>query len=157
VAERSADFDKDLTVAKLEAKLRKIEDDVLFDKFIAEQQWKTQRIGVEKDIATAKKLAKIDTVEEPGSGDNTGKNGDDNDVNDEAQRIANEILSENKDDDDGIEGLFASLPQSETDPVTGKSQTVVTSTDGTKIIIRDYGKWTGVKPTRILEEACRSR
>lgn len=158
------DFDKELAIAKAEAKLKRISDDVLFDKFIGEQEWKKQRIAVEREIAAAKKEQEVQKEteiesepiptetpeEEPAS---------DGEVNDEAQRIAAEILAEGggDEDDDDLGGLFDSLPQNEVDEATGKAQTVITSSDGQKVIIRDFGKWTGVSPRRVLEEACRSR
>ncbi|KAM6507220.1 hypothetical protein FSOLCH5_012453 [Fusarium solani] len=159
---QAADVDEELAVAKLEAKIRKIESDVLFDKYEAEQLWKAQKINLEKQLATAKKEAEAQaetqteaasTPEEPAP-EKTDEDG----INDEANRIAAEILAEANEDDDGdIGGLFASLPQNEVDASTGESRTVVNSADGSKIVIRDFGKWTGVSPRRTLEETCRSR
>lgn len=151
-------FDKDLAIAKAEARLKRIEADILFDKFVAEQQWKKERVVVEKEIAATKKQPKEDEAAEttPEEGANE-KNSTGSGINDEAQRIAAEILAENDGSDDDISGLFASLPQNEVDESTGKTQTVVTSSDGSKVVIRDFGKWTGMSPRRILEEACRSR
>lgn len=151
------EVDHELAVAKLEAKVRKIESDVLFDKFPAEQQWRAQRIELEKQLATVKKEAQI-RVEDPSTQDEAvplDKESND-DINDEAERIAAEILAETDDDDD-IAGLFASLPQNEVDAATGETRTVITAADGTKIFIRDFGKFTGVNPRKALEEACRSR
>lgn len=159
---QAADVDEELAVAKLEAKIRKIESDVLFDKYEAEQLWKVQKINLEKQLAAAKKEAEAQaetqtedasTPEEPAP-----EKTDEDEINDEANRIAAEILAEaNEDDDDDIGGLFASLPQNEVDASTGESRTVVNSADGSKIVIRDFGKWTGVSPRRTLEETCRSR
>lgn len=146
----------ELAVAKLEAKVRKIESDVLFDKFLAEQQWRAQRIELEKQLATAKKEAQS-RVEEPSTQDEASLDKESNDdINDEAERIAAEILAETDDDDD-IAGLFASLPQNEVDAATGETRTVITAADGTKTFIRDFGKFTGLSPRKALEEACRSR
>ncbi len=137
--------------ALLLAKLNRVEKDILFDKYVAEQQWATKRIGLEKEYATAKaEQKKKEAPPEPPT-----PNGSD-DINAEAERIAAEILAE-EDDDDGLADLFACLPISEVDPVTGKTNTVVNGRDGSKIIVRDFGTWTGVTPMRALEEACRSR
>ena len=149
--------ERDLAVAKVEARLARIENDVLFDKFLAEQQWKQQKVTVEKEIAAAK-LQNKDIEEDgnpPQANDTQQTDGDE--VNEEAQRIAAEILDEDGGDEDGLEGLFASLPQNEVDESTGKARTVVTSSEGNKIVIRDFGKWSGVSPQRALEEACRAR
>ncbi|KAM5376829.1 hypothetical protein ACJZ2D_005316 [Fusarium nematophilum] len=154
---QTANPDEELAVAKLEAKIRKIESDVLFDTFEAQQRWKTDRINLEKQFATAKKELQTQaetavTPEEPALEETTS-----DDVNDEAERVAAEILAEADDEDDDIGGLFESLPQNEVDATTGESRTVMNSADGGKIVIRDFGKWSGVNPRRALEEACRSR
>ncbi|KAH6842284.1 P-loop containing nucleoside triphosphate hydrolase protein [Chaetomium sp. MPI-CAGE-AT-0009] len=141
--------------ALLLAKIARVEKDVLFDKYVAEQQWRNKRIALEKEYAAARAEEKknetsAETPEETPAPDGSS------DVNAEAERIAAEILAED-DDDDALADLFATLPVSEVDPVTGKTNTVVNGADGSKLIIRDFGKWTGVTPMRALEEACRSR
>ncbi len=147
-------------VARLEAKIDHIEKDVIFqrDCDVAEQQWRAKKASLEKDY-TANRKQKLEEAEE--AGDATTESvaaGTQNGVTDEAERIAAEILAENEDeDDDGLADLFASLPVSEVDPDTGKIQTVMNGSQGSRVVIRDFGKWTGVSPVRALEEACRSR
>lgn len=153
-AEKPEGSDSEMVVAKLEARLKRIENDVLFDKFVADQQWRAQKVTLEKELSAAKKEAA--NSENDGPEDLTKDNEAQN-INDEASRVAAEILAENNDEDDDISGLFASLPQNEVDPATGKMQTVINSTNGAKTILKDFGKWTGVSPRRVLEEACRSR
>ncbi|KAK4120089.1 P-loop containing nucleoside triphosphate hydrolase protein [Parathielavia appendiculata] len=137
--------------ALLLAKIDRVEKDVLFDKYVAEQQWREKRIVLEKEYAAAKaeekKRAAAKTPPAPTDFD---------DINAEAERIAAEIIEE-EDDDQALADLFSSLPVSEVDPVTGKTNTVVSGADGSRVIVRDFGKWTGVTPMRALEEACRSR
>lgn len=148
--------DDAFVMAKLEAKIKMIENDVLFDKPTAELEWRAKKVAVEQQLAAARKQVEAQ-VEPAASIDSAQINepkGDD--VNEEAERIAAEILAEGDELDD-IGGLFDSLPQNEIDPTTGKSQTVVNSANGVKLIIKDFGKWTGMGPRRILEEACRSR
>ncbi|KAK3291510.1 P-loop containing nucleoside triphosphate hydrolase protein [Chaetomium fimeti] len=154
-AKGKPDSSDDPEEALLLAKVARVERDVLFDKYVAEQQWRNKRIALEKEYAAARaeekrKETPTETQEETEVPD------DSNDVNAEAERIAAEILAED-DDDDALADLFATLPVSEVDPVTGKTNTVVNGADGSKLIIRDFGKWTGVTPMRALEEACRSR
>ncbi|KAM0277308.1 hypothetical protein ACHAQH_005899 [Verticillium albo-atrum] len=158
--QKTAEPAYDGTIAKLQAKLDRIEKDVLFDRYPAEQQWKAKRLALEKDFAAAKKQqaqdeppeiteASPEPTEEPPTGD----------INDEAERMAAEILAEGADDDDGeaLAGLFDSLPTNEVDAVTGKTNTVVNGADGVKVTVRSFEKWTGVSPMRALEEACRAR
>ncbi|QPG98163.1 hypothetical protein C2857_007324 [Epichloe festucae Fl1] len=154
----NGESDVPMEIAKLEAKIRKIENDVLFDRFSAEQKWKSERIIIEKQLAAAKKEAQAMAQEEKDAAEaETHCKPKEDDVNEEAERIAAEILAQQHDDDDDISGLFASLPQNEVDPDTGRTLTTINSADGTKLVLRDFGKWTGVSPRRVLEEACRSR
>lgn len=142
----------DLQVAKLEAKIRKIESDVLFDKASADHEWKSKRVLIEKNLAASR--VKPEAAPEP---EQASPPPPKDDINDEAERIAAEILAENDEDIDDIAGLFDTLPQSEVDPSTGESKTVITSANGAKTYIRDFGKWAGVSPRKVLEDACRSR
>lgn len=146
-----------LEIAKLEAKIKKIESDVLFDKFNADLRWKSEKILVERQLAAAKKEAQAAAEELRSKAEQTPEANADDSVNDEADRIAAEILAQEDEDSDAIAGLFASLPQNEVDPNTGKTQTVINAADGTKLVLRDFGKWTGVGPRRVLEDSCRSR
>ncbi|KAK2012707.1 helicase associated domain-containing protein [Colletotrichum eremochloae] len=146
------------TLDKLRAKINRIDKDVLFDKFAAEQQWRTQKVALEKEIAAARKQKSIEEAQkEADRGIEEPVASCDGDVNDEAERIAAEILAQGEDDEDGgLSDLFANLPVTEVD-AAGKSSTVLNGADGVKITIRDFGKWTGVSPMRALEEACRAR
>ncbi|TWU71680.1 hypothetical protein ED733_001698 [Metarhizium rileyi] len=146
-----------LEIAKLEAKVKKIEGDVLFDKFSAELKWKSEKILIERQLAAAKKETQEAAEEVKQRAQQSLELKADDCVSDEAERIAAELLAQEDEDSDAITGLFASLPQNEVDPNTGKSQTVVNSADGTKLVLRDFGKWTGVSPRQVLEDSCRSR
>jgi ATP-dependent RNA helicase DHX29 len=143
--------------AKLLQKIKKIENDVLFDKYLADSQWEVQRIQLEKDAAERRKVPEHTLISNDAPGSESLSDSDD-EVSREAARIGLAILEdENSDDDNALAELFASLPVNEVDPVTGKSSTVVNGSNGVKVVIRDFGKWTGVNPARILEEACRAR
>jgi len=145
--------------AKILRKIKKIEDDVLFDKYVADQQWEIKRIQLEKEAAAQRNAA--EALHEHGdthSSDSLTLIDSDGEVSREAAKIGAAMLEENESDDDGaLADLFASLPVNEIDPTTGKTSTVVNGSNGIKVTIRDFGKWTGVNPTRVLEEACRAR
>ncbi|KJR84503.1 ATP dependent RNA helicase [Sporothrix schenckii 1099-18] len=160
-----------LETAKLLGKLERIENDILFDRKLAEMQWRSKKIILEREFSEAtkkaaeEKRAKAKAKEEAAAAlqddlSDTSDSSDDeseDEVSKEAKRVAAEILAEDDSDDDAIADLFASLPVSEVDPNTGKTNTVVNSSDGSKVIIRDFGTWIGVSPVRALEEACRAR
>ncbi|KAI3342568.1 ATP dependent RNA helicase [Ustulina deusta] len=158
----------DLEEAKLLAKVDRIEQDVLFDKLLAEHMWRNRRIELEKEFASnARKAEKERGLEQEREKDKEQENptigsvqmvesDDDDDITQEAKRMAAELLQDDSGEDEALLDLFASLPVQETD-ATGKTSTVINGADGVKITIRDFGKWSGVNPTRALEEACRSR
>jgi ATP-dependent RNA helicase DHX29 len=142
--------------AKLLRKIKRIEDDVLFDRYLAETQWESKRILLEREASANRHVAEV-SQDGLGSQPATPSDSDD-EVSKEAARIGAALLEEDGSDDDAaLTDLFASLPVNEVDPITGKSSTVVNGKDGVKVTIRDFGKWNGVSPTRVLEEACRAR
>ena len=148
----------DAESARLLRKIKQIEDDVLFDKYLANQQWEARRIQLERDAAARRNAAETATQESPEYLESETLVDPDNEVSREAAKIGAAMLEETGSDDDAaIADLFASLPVNEVDSLTGKSTTVVNGSDGVKVTIRDFGKWTGVNPVRVLEEACRSR
>ncbi|KAI0471161.1 helicase associated domain-containing protein [Xylaria cf. heliscus] len=158
----------DMEEAKLLAKVDRIEQDVLFDKPLAEHLWRNRRIELEKEFASSRRKAEQEREQqekEKGQGktigdlDQASESDDDDNDDDEiakaAKRMASEILQEDS-GDEALADLFANLPVQETD-ATGKTSTVINGADGVKVTIRDFGKWSGVNPMRALEEACRSR
>lgn len=161
----AGDSPDNMEVAKLLVKLDRIEKDPLFDAGLAQMHWEPKRIALERDYAENKKLreeaeASSGPTEEADKEDDKAPSGDEDDddeITKEAKRMAAEALAENpEDEDEALAGLFADLPTNEVD-ADGKMSTVINNTDGTKITIRDFGKWSGIPPTRVLEEACRSR
>lgn len=164
----TADAAHDLEAAKLLAKLDRVEKDPLFDAGLARMQWEPKRIALERDYADEKKLkaeleaAKVAGNKEQENGqaqssrDEDDDEDDDDEITKEAKRMTAEILAQNEDDDQGLADMFADLPTNDVD-ADGKTTTVLNNSDGTKITIRDFGKWSGISPTRVLEEACRSR
>ncbi|KAI0526722.1 ATP dependent RNA helicase [Xylaria bambusicola] len=157
-----------LEEARLQGRIDRIEQDVLFDKPLAEHMWRNRRIELEKEFAANARKAEQQEKEErereqekeketqtadPGP---VVESDDDDEIAKEAKRIAAEILQNDSSEDEALSDLFANLPVQETD-ATGKTSTVINGADGVKVKIRDFGKWSGVNPTRALEEACRSR
>ncbi|KAJ8116927.1 hypothetical protein ONZ43_g4324 [Nemania bipapillata] len=151
----------DIEEAKLLAKVDRIEQDVLFDKPLAEHLWRNRRIELEKEFASTARKAEQERErekeleKEAADLDQSSESDEDDEIAKEAKRMAAEILEEGSGDDEALADLFASLPVQETD-ATGKTSTVMNGADGVKVTIRDFGKWAGVSPMRALEEACRS-
>lgn len=152
-SDRSPD---ELESARLMRKIGRIESDVLFDKYLADQQWEARRIQLEKDAAISRRANALKDNDKNTEASEAFDDSD-NEISREAARIGAAMLEELSDDGGDLGDLFSSLPTNEVDPATGKSMTVVSGSDGVKVQIRDFGKWTGVNPTRVLEEACRAR
>ena len=147
----------DPEAAKVLRKIKKIEDDVLFDQYLADQQWEVQRIQLERDAAAHRNAAEVAADENDSHASGSCASSED-EISKEATAIGAAMLEEDESDDEAaLADLFASLPVNEVDPLTGKSSTVVNGLNGAKVIIRDFGKWAGVNPARVLEEACRAR
>ncbi|KAG6359068.1 hypothetical protein INS49_012588 [Diaporthe citri] len=170
----AGDSPDDLEVAKLLAKIDRIEKDPLFDAGLARIQWESRRIELEREYAEAKKLKddaetspksagsqQVERDSTPSPGDDNGNEDDEDDDDEttkEAKKMAAEMLAENEEEEDqALSDLFAALPTNEVDATTGKTSTVMNNSDGSKVTIRDFGKWSGMNPMRVLEEACRSR
>ncbi|POS84595.1 hypothetical protein EPUL_002221 [Erysiphe pulchra] len=155
--------------AQIIRKLKKIEDDILFDKYIAHQQWEIKRVQLLKENA---RLRCVKASNESSDCSATPKSPIEsshqlNDyiiepihkVNQEAVVTGESIPKEGGSDDNDtiLADLFSSLPVNEIEPSTGKSITVVNGSDGIKVVIRDFGEWSGINPSRLLEEFCSVR
>ncbi|RKF76639.1 ATP-dependent RNA helicase DHX29 [Golovinomyces cichoracearum] len=146
-----------LELAGILRKLKKIEDDVLFDKYVADQQWEIRRVQMEKELSRLKDVKASQDISINSQIAQTSIASND-EVNQEAARISQSILDKDECDNDDVLGdFFSSLPVNEIDPKSGKTTSVIEDNGGVKVTIRDFGKWLGVNPTRLLEEACRSR
>ncbi|KAI9878287.1 MAG: hypothetical protein M1830_001344 [Pleopsidium flavum] len=145
-------------VAKLVHKLAKIEKDVLFDQYDAERQWIGLKNSLAQDMAQRRRLRlddrgpdsrAYDTEEHAGNQDAVFEPDHDN-----AMAVQNPRCEDN---DDILGDFFESLPESNTDSKTGVTSMAVQDAGGNHVTIRDFGKWTGMSPRRILEDACRAR
>ena len=135
--------DSDPRVAKLQRKIADIESDVLFDCDEAELQWVETQKSLAKEAAERKRLHlgdprpqgdKLRTM--PGL--TTGSVDTDTDADDvEVDMLADLFLSP------AIE-TCANNPQE-------------TALDDRVVTVRDFGKLSGLKPRRVLEDACKAR
>ncbi|CAK4033173.1 related to DNA RNA helicase (DEAD H box family II) [Lecanosticta acicola] len=135
---------------KLEQKIQRIESDVLFDKRGAEAQWAGMKTQLSRDAAERRKL-QLHIENTPKANGSSSPKPEEGAVNDEAEKLGQEILAEADDEGDMLSGMFDALPG-----VSGES---VASNGGSaeNVSIRDFGKLTGMNPKRVLEEACKAR
>ena len=134
-------------VAKLLAKVNKLKSDILFDEEEASIRWLTLREEIAQVSAERRKYQLDQSIH----------------VDSAAAVKASSrgaAVSERGEDDEHFDmmgDLFSSLPEITSDPDTGASNLVSRDTIGRTITIRDFGKWAGVNPRRVLEEACKAR
>jgi ATP-dependent RNA helicase DHX29 len=150
-------------IKRLLNKLKKIESDVLFDQHEADAQWTKKRIEIERENKTRRKLGlqpiKIRSV----TGLSLGTVGEISRAPHESKPASPNPVHEcedgSEDDDDiGILGeLFTSSPETLVDPPTETPGIIMNAAKGSKVTIREFGKWTGMSPRKVLEEACKAR
>ena len=144
VVEGDMDSSRKRRIERIRAKIHKIKSDLLFDEDEANAKWADIRIDLAQEAAERKRLG----------------------ISDQAGQKATPTIQSNNhlakshegdDTDDMLSSFFSSLPETVVDPVTGSSIISTSSQEGRNVEIRDFGKWTGMSPRRVLEEACRAR
>lgn len=134
----------DPQITRLQRKIASIENDVLFDRHEAEYKWSEKLDDLRKEAAFARRS-------QP----------EENPIPDDAE---NEQLDEKKAEPDGSvplldneesTDLLGDMFQDE-EPVL-EIGVITEELSKASIKIRDFGKWTGLSPRRVLEETCKSR
>lgn len=128
--------------ARLDSKIAKIRSDILFDQQEADRQWSVLRIDLVRETANRRRLGVDDKVEDEkkhGKSEPNGSSSAAEEVEEEASMLG-ELLSGLP--DTAPDGGICMRPE---DP------------GGALIKVRNFGKWNGMSPRRILEEACRAR
>jgi ATP-dependent RNA helicase DHX29 len=146
---------------KLQARVQRIESDVLFDKREGEAQWSEKKIDLAREFSERRKWQlqseqpKAPEVSATGSTNAEGSTLDS--ISDEAERLGQELLKEAEamGDDDMLGGMFGALPGSEETSTPGDSTAGVVHSQN--VVVRDFGRLTGMNPKRVLEEACKAR
>ncbi|KZF21446.1 P-loop containing nucleoside triphosphate hydrolase protein [Xylona heveae TC161] len=157
-------------VIKLLDKLKKIESDVLFDKDEAETQWSQREIQIFQEVALQKKLAPKDVEGQVSEAEqdpqqqeqvNSSENLDEEDeVSRQAREAGEALLRETgmEEDGDGLfGGMFTDLAGAENGPNSTTSEPAMGVAGVGNTIMRDFGRWNGMSPRRVLEDACKAR
>lgn len=130
---------EDPQALKLQRKISSIENDVLFDRKEAEYLWREKLDDLRKEAAIFRQ-AEADTEKEQT---------DQKELEPEPE--AAPIL------EDGEAGdLLGDMFQTEEEP-TLELGVITEELNKASITIQDFGKWTGLSPRRVLEEACKAR
>ncbi|PYH95397.1 ATP dependent RNA helicase [Aspergillus ellipticus CBS 707.79] len=126
---------QDPQIAKIQRKVASIENDVLFDQHEAEYKWMEKLDDLRKEAAFARRVVppvpeKTEKIAEP---------------DDSAPPL-------------GAEGSADLLGDMFRDEEPGLEVGVITEELNKAFVkMRDFGKWTGLSPRRVLEETCKAR
>lgn len=147
---------------KLRDRVQRIEGDFLFDKREGEAQWAEKKIEMTREFSERRKWQiqnEKESKAQDAPADWSGKSDEPviGDVSDEAERLGQELLREAEamGDDDMLGGMFGALPGGEETAPSGDSSAGVVPSQN--VVIRDFGRLTGMNPKRVLEEACKAR
>lgn len=134
----------DPQVAKVQRKISKIENDVLFDWQEAEYHWKGKLDDLRKEAAFFRRTQRED--EKPPAEEQEQPEETKQDPELETDALA---------DDNENAGLLGDMFQAE-EPELGTG-VILEELNKATMNIRDFGKWTGLSPRRVLEETCKSK
>ena len=137
----------DPRAARIMAKIGKIESDILFDRDEAYFRWMEMRCVLVQETAERRKFQLDEKALQ-----------ESNVVN-----LSSSIHAdgpENAEAEDPLEmmgNLFSSLPETSISSETGATELLCNTKDGHTVAVRDFGRWAGLNPRRVFEEACRAR
>ena len=126
-------------------KLRVIESDVLFDQDDANEKWMLAQNDIAKEVSERRKFRLRVESKSSESRDNSGS------LVTRGSAITEETSM------DMLGDLLFTLPEENTDAVPEISNVASTIQGSAAVTVREFGKWTGLNPSRILEEACKAR
>lgn len=135
-------------VASAARKIAKIKSDILFDEVEAERRWEDTRIQLSRDVAERRRLD-IEHGKQVYQAVTMDPHSE--------EKLPTNSMSEDEGSDVMLGELFSSLPDSTTDRGTGVSTMNVPDSSGVPIQVREFGKWSGISPRRVLVEACKAR
>ncbi|GIJ98894.1 hypothetical protein Aspvir_001016 [Aspergillus viridinutans] len=137
---------EDHQVARLQRKLASIENDVLFDRDEAEYRWREKLDDLRREAAFSRRVARDEgncapvepEVRKP------------DETSTEAESSAG-LMDDGGDTADLLGDMF------ETEEPILETGIITAELKKASITMRDFGKWTGLSPRRVLEETCKSR
>ncbi|KAL8930444.1 MAG: hypothetical protein Q9208_000628 [Pyrenodesmia sp. 3 TL-2023] len=140
-------------LGKILRRLERLKADILFDRYDADQKWAEKRNQLAKAAAQRRKLQlddrnRLDTAlsnQREGETASVGADGN--------THVALE-------EDLGVEALgdfFSGLPDAASDIDGDATSSFTKDSLSRPLTVRDFGKWNGMSPRRILEDACKAR
>ena len=138
-------------ITKLVERISKLQHDVLFDSDEAQNQWIVVRNKLAREVAERRRLQLDDDSIPVRSGEAVNQALD--------SRLKSETIEQSREETDEdpldmLQGLFSEVS---IDTNIGETITQTNDNHDTNVVIRDFGKLTGLRPRRVLEEACKAR
>lgn len=138
----------DSRIARIDAKLAKMKSDILFDIDEAESQWGGVRLDLIQEAADRRRL----DIAEDGTIYSLQT------MDPQVPHDQQSSTTQKDTDEEVLLGeLFSSLPEVSTSTDGGSDRLQIASDTGLPMTVRDFGRWGGLHPRRILEETCRAR
>ena len=141
-------------ITKLVERISQLQHDVLFDSDEAQNQWIDVRQKLAREVAERRRLQLHDDNIPVGSGEAVNQALD--------SRPKSESVEQSRDETDEdplnmLQGLFSSPHEVSIGTKIGDTITQTNDNHDSNMVIRDFGKHTGLRPRRVLEEACKAR
>ncbi|KAI9801044.1 MAG: hypothetical protein M1825_003579 [Sarcosagium campestre] len=144
--------------------LARVETDILFDRKDAISKWREMKIDMDRQASSRRKLG-LDATHRSGVKHDDGRTSPTNNTPNLTKnipgppsgmpdRIKESSGSEEEGDEDGLIGGLFGNDDVTSDPITSTTPKQSTAAD---VAVRDFGRWTGTSPRRILEDACRAK
>ena len=134
-------------IVRLQRRLKEIEADILFDRETAQLQWTEASIALVKEASERKRLQLGDDTSSISAIPTKDRDA-----------IPNQDLSDIATDPDDTVGLdMLSDLFSGVDVATSETGPQHSNPEEKSISVRDFGNPNGLKPRRVLEEACKAR
>ena len=134
----------DPQVAKVQRKISRIENDVLFDRQEAEYHWKGKLDDLRKEASFFRRTQREE--EKPPAEEQEQPKEAKMDLEQET-----DVLADDNENADLLGDMFqAEEPELETGIILDELNKAT-------MHARDFGKWTGLSPRRVLEETCKSK
>lgn len=145
--------DSQQRLAKILRRLERLKADILFDGYDADQKWAEKRNQLAKAAAQRRKLQlddrnKLDTASSDQRESDTATVGPVGETRN---------ASEEDQDAEALGDFFSGLPDTASTIDGGANSPITKDSLSRPLIVRDFGKWNGMSPRRILEDACRAR
>jgi ATP-dependent RNA helicase DHX29 len=139
-------------VRKLLSQLQQLTSDALFDEYAAEAQWPTKRNQIAQSQAEKRQQMESHPKDPEPKNKDTRAESLVMKETESTPTAASQSLNSDEDETGMLGDMFSAIPDR-----TSTTKTASNATGTENVVLRDFGKMSGVSPRKVLEEAVRSR